>query len=68
MKQGRATYDAVTDTKVEPISHAVDICSVADIGNAQSCGGTSKPLYSGRGYSAPMAGSDVHHSGSQGKH
>jgi hypothetical protein len=68
MKQGRATVDVVADTKVEPTPHAVDICSVADIGNAQCCGGSSKPLYEGRGYSAPMAGSDIHKTGSQGKH
>lgn len=69
MKQGPST-SRTGDQKREPTSYAVDVCSVADMGNQQVyChGGSSRPLYEGRGFEAPMAGSDTHHSGSQGKH
>ncbi len=69
MKQGTGNSSAGAQ-KREPISHAVDVCSVAGIGIQQVCvgGGSSKELYSGRGFEAPMAGVDTHESGSQGKH
>lgn len=68
MKQGTGN-SRPGDQKREPIAHAVDVCSVADIGNQQRyIRGTSRELYEGRGYEAPMAGTDTHHSGSQGKH
>ncbi len=69
MKQGNST-SRPGDQKREPIAHAVDVCSVANIGLQQVCvgGGSSQELYSGRGFEAPMAGSDTHKSGSQGKH
>lgn len=70
MKQGTANSRA-GDQKREPISHAVDVCSVSEIGIQQvHCGpgASSRELYSGRGYEAPLAGSDTHHCGSQGKH
>ncbi len=66
MKQGTAN-NTQSGQKREPISHSVDPCAVADIGIHQVYT-VSKPLYDGRGYEAPMAGTDVHHSGSQGKH
>lgn len=69
MKQGPSNSTSSAQ-KREPISHAVDVCSVADIGLQQVCvgGGSSKELYAGRGFEAPMAGVDTHESGSQGKH
>lgn len=69
MKQGSGNSTA-SGQKREPIAHAVDVCSVADIGlqQARVHGGSSSELYSGRGFEAPLAGSDTHRSGSQGKH
>lgn len=68
MKQGPSNSQ-VGDQKREPISHAVDVCSVADIGNQQVyVRGNSRPLYEGRGFEAPLAGSDTHKTGSQGKY
>lgn len=68
MKQGTGN-SRPGDQKREPISHAVNVSSVAEIGIHQvHTGGSSRELYSGRGYEAPLAGSDTHHSGSQGKH
>jgi hypothetical protein len=66
MKQDPST-SRVGDTKREPISHSVDPCAAADIG-IQQVYTTSKPLYDGRGYKAPINESTTHHSGSQGKH
>lgn len=68
MKQGPSTSKA-GDQKREPIAHAVNVSTVAEMGAHQvHCDGTSKPLYSGRGYEAPMVGTDYHPHGSQGKH
>ena len=69
MKQGPSTSKS-GDQKREPIAHAVDVCSVAEIGIHQVHvgGGSSRELYDGRGYEAPLAGSDTHPCGSQGKH
>lgn len=64
MKQGRGNSSAGSQ-KREPISHAVNVGTVSQIGLA--CGGSSKPLYEGRGYEAPKAGSTTYKSGSQGK-
>ena len=66
MKQGPST-SRVGDTKREPTSHSVDPCAVADIG-IQQVYTVSKPLYDGRGFEAPMVGTDTHLCGSQGKH
>lgn len=66
MKQGRADVSNVTSVKREPIPHAVSESAVAQIGLAQPSPGPA--LYEGRGFKAPMAGSDTHPSGSQGKH
>lgn len=66
MKQGRANSN-VTEVKREPIAKSVDPCAVADIG-IQQVYTKSVPLYDGRGYVAPMAGTDTHPCGSQGKH
>lgn len=65
MKQGRASISNVSATKQEPISHAVDVCAVADIGEA---GYSHKNIYEGRGLQAPMVGETSHAKGSQGKH
>jgi hypothetical protein len=69
MKQGPSNSQA-GDQKREPISHAVNISSVAEIGIHQvhTGGGSSQALYEGRGFEAPLAGSDSHPHGSQGKH
>lgn len=69
MAQGKASQSSVGDTKREPISHAVNISSVAEMGAHQlHVNGRSEPLYEGRGYEAPLAGTTTHHCGSQGKH
>jgi hypothetical protein len=76
MRQSSAK-NVSTGQKREPIAHAIDPAGVSQIGSAMgnhATGGTkilhgaSKPLYAGRGFEAPMAGCDQHHSGSQGKH
>lgn len=66
-QQGRADRNVSESTKREPISRGVNIVNVADMG-IQHVHTKSEPLYPGRGFEAPMAGSDVHPSGSQGKH
>jgi hypothetical protein len=65
MKQGTAN-NTFSGQKREPISRSVDVCAAADIG-IQTTYITSRPLYDGRGYEAPKAGTDIHRSGSQGK-
>lgn len=68
MKQGSGNSRS-GDQKREPISKAVNVSTVAEMGAHQvHCDGTSQELYSGRGYEAPMAGTSTHRSGSQGKH
>ena len=69
MKQGTSNSRS-GDQKREPISHAVDVCSVAEMGIHQvhTGGGSSRALYDGRGYEAPSTGVDTHPHGSQGKH
>ena len=76
MKQGQSSYNR-PQMKREPIVHKVDPAGVSQIGQAMGnhatdstkiLNGASKPLYKGRGFEAPMAGCDQHHSGSQGKH
>lgn len=66
MKQGTGN-SSIGDRKVEPRSKAVNVPAVAEMGQ-QYVRTSSLKLYSGRGYEAPMAGSTVHHCGSQGKH
>lgn len=68
MKQGRASHSNVASTKVEPRSHAVEECTVADIGLQHVYTAPPEPLYKGRGFEAPKASSETHHCGSQGKH
>lgn len=65
MKQGSSTSKA-GDQKREPIPHAVSPCAAGDIGLQYV--GKSEQLYEGRGYEAPLAGTDTHRCGSQGKH
>lgn len=75
MKQGQAGR-SVTETKVEPKSRAANPGGVGQLGQSQGnhvmdkgrVRGGAEPLYKGRGYEAPMAGTDFHHCGSQGKH
>ena len=61
---GRTTQSG---QKREPIPHAVSPAAVSEIGIHQ-VRGTSLPLYIGRGLEAPMVGTTIHESGSQGKH
>jgi hypothetical protein len=67
MKQGQASSSGMGATKVEPRPRAVCPEAVANIGLQQI---TYKkiPMYEGRGLKAPMAGEEVHHCGSQGRH
>jgi hypothetical protein len=53
--------------KREPIAHAVSPAAVSEIGIHQTRA-TSLPLYEGRGLEAPMQGTTIHETGSQGKH
>lgn len=66
MKQGRATSNTY-EPKSEPNAKSVDPGAVSNIG-LQQVYTRSEPLYDGRGYEAPLAGSTTHRSGSQGKH
>lgn len=66
MKQGQGTTSA-SGQKREPISHAVSPAAASEIG-VQQVRTTSLPLYEGRGLEAPMQGTTIHHTGSQGKH
>jgi hypothetical protein len=67
MKQGQATHSGKGATKAEPISHAVNVVTVADIGLQQryAKGNGPAPLYEGRGLKAPMVGTTIHPKGSQ---
>lgn len=67
MKQGQASSSKMGSTKVEPSSMAVNPAAVAELGVHQ-VRTTSLPMYEGRGLEAPMAGTETHHCGSQGKH
>lgn len=67
MKQGRATTSFVGSTKIEPVSHAVSVPAVSELG-IHEVRHTSLPLYEGRGLQAPMVSETSHKSGSQGKH
>jgi hypothetical protein len=67
MPQGQATTSRAGSTKVEPTAKAVNLSAVAEIG-VHEVRHTSVPLYEGRGLEAPMVGTDIHKSGSQGKH
>lgn len=53
--------------KVEPKSRAVPPAYPAELGILESRI-RSVPMYEGRGLEAPMVGSTVHKSGSQGRH
>lgn len=69
MKQGRASSSMMGSTKQEPVSKAVNVSAVAQIGIKEVNIGRAKslPMYEGRGLSAPMAGTSTHKAGSQGK-
>lgn len=67
MTQAPSYSTKIASTKVEPKSNAVNPAAVAEIGVHQ-VRSTSLPLYEGRGLEAPMQGTTVHHSGSQGRH
>ena len=67
MKQGQATSSHSGSTKVEPKSQAVNPGAAGNIG-IQALHTHSQLLYEGRGLEAPMAGTEIHHYGSQGHH
>ena len=67
MKQGRATTSIVGSTKTEPVSQAVNVHKVAEIG-VQTVPTKQIPMYEGRGLKAPMVSETSHKCGSQGKH
>ena len=68
MKQGQASNSGPGERKREPISHAVNPGAVSELGNHVGTRRAVETLYRGHGYKAPMSGSQVHPSGSQGKH
>jgi hypothetical protein len=67
MKQGTANSRS-GDQKQEPVSKAVDVCAVADIGIQTAYTKPAPALYFGRGFSAPGTNDSTHPNGSQGKH
>lgn len=75
MKQG-PSHSGPGNRKIEPRSHATSPTAVARLGTHQGNHVPDRPsmplrseeLYKGKGYQAPMAGHQIHHSGSQGKH
>lgn len=68
MTQGRANRDGPAGQKREPLPHAVDPGYAAQLGAHVGTRRAVEQMYEGHGYKAPMAGSEVHQSGSQGKH
>jgi len=54
-------------TKTEPISKAVNVTTVADIGLQQryAKGNGPAPIHQGRGLKAPMVATTIHPKGSQ---
>ena len=67
MKQGRPTRDVNESAKREPNPKAIGVGAVGRIGGKYVYSKTPESMHQGRGYKAPMAGSKVHPSGSQGK-
>jgi len=67
MTQGKATHSGSGSTKQEPISKAVNVEKVSEMG-MQVIRSTSLPLYEGRGLEAPMKSCTSHPAGSQGRH
>lgn len=65
MKQGEASSSGPADRKREPISQAMSPKGAGQIGIIQ--GKAPVNIYAGRGYTAPMTGSQTHPKGSQGK-
>lgn len=66
MKQGQASSSHTGSTKVEPVSTKVNPGGVSEIGAHVAM--NPSPVFEGRGVRAPMAGTTIHHTGSQGKH
>ena len=67
MKQGQASSSMLGSTKQEPISKAVNVSTVSEIGGAVGRN-PSVNLYEGRGLEAPMKSVTTHAAGSQGRH
>ena len=69
MTQGRATTSTTGSTKVEPMSQAVNVGAVSEIGEQVMYPyGKAPTLFEGSGLKAPMAGSTCHKGGSQGEY
>ena len=76
MKQGRATHSGMGSTKTEPRAQAVHPGGAGNLGISQGNHATDKgdmpfkttSLFGGAVLKPPMAGSQTHPCGSQGKH
>ncbi len=74
MKQGMASHSNVASTKTEPRSTAAIPAGVASLGIAHGNHTlesnppfSTVPVFNGQGLQAPMAGTTIHHCGTQGK-
>ncbi len=67
MKQGSG-HSSDSGRKIEPRSHAINPGGVAQMGEMVGTAKSIEPMGAGRGFTAPKAGMEQHHSGSQGKH
>lgn len=67
MKQGRASSN-VNEGKREPNAHAVNPGGASQLGEMEGHVRAIEPLYAGRGYEAPKAGTTTYPCGTQGRH
>lgn len=76
MKQGKASHDVMSGTKVEPRSRAISPAWTNEMGvsygthttEGNETSGGQSPMSTGRGLRAPMVGQTNHKGGSQGRH
>jgi hypothetical protein len=70
MKQGKASPNGMAGSKQQPVSHAVSVDKVANIGlQIVRTQPPSKSLYKGKGFMAPpLVSCKTSNSGSQGNH
>lgn len=57
----------ISEKKQEPVAKAVTPAGAGQIGVMTGTARSVAPLYAGRGYEAPKAGTTIHPRGSQGK-
>lgn len=75
MKQGRASHDVMSGTKVEPRSRAISPAWTNEMGvsygthttDGHELSGGQSAMTTGPGLRAPMVGTTIHRGGSQGK-